>query len=90
MFGLPVVAGGAGGAVDAVVDGETGILLDDPSDPVALAGAVIGLLTDDARARAMGERGRVHAERFTWLRMAQAVERVCLEALGERPTGDRR
>jgi phosphatidylinositol alpha-1,6-mannosyltransferase len=83
-FGLPVVAGRAAGAIDAVVDGETGVLLDDPTDHVALAEALIGLLTDQVTARTMGERGRAHSEHFSWTRMAASVERVCLDVIGER------
>ncbi len=36
---MPVVAGNVAGAVDAVVEGETGLLVD-PTDPVAVADAV--------------------------------------------------
>ncbi|MEV5409213.1 glycosyltransferase family 4 protein [Thermopolyspora sp. NPDC052614] len=60
--GLPVVAGNSGGAPDAVVDGQTGFVVDGrrPSD---VAAALIGLLKDPAGARAMGERGRAWVER---------------------------
>ena len=43
--GLPVVAGNVGGALDAVVHGETGLLVD-PGDHVAVADAVSELLLD--------------------------------------------
>ncbi|MBT2209668.1 glycosyltransferase family 4 protein [Actinomadura sp. NEAU-AAG7] len=60
--GLPVVAGDSGGAPDAVVDGETGVVV--PGRSVArVADAVAALLADPARARAMGERGRAWVER---------------------------
>ena len=52
--GLPVVAGNVGGAVDAVVDGVTGMLVD-PTDHVAVADAIADLLLD---ARAGGAHGR--------------------------------
>src|SRR5438477_4417765 len=51
--GLPVVAGGVGGAVDAVRDGETGLLVD-PADHLAVADALVELLSDEKRARKMG------------------------------------
>jgi phosphatidylinositol alpha-1,6-mannosyltransferase len=55
--GLPVVVGRSGGAPDAVIDGDTGVLVDGESVQ-AVAAAVIDLLKDPARAAAMGERGR--------------------------------
>ncbi|TDC67722.1 glycosyltransferase family 1 protein [Actinomadura sp. GC306] len=60
--GLPVVAGDSGGAPDAVLDGETGLVA--PGRSVArVAEAVAGLLADPDRARAMGEKGRAWVER---------------------------
>ncbi|WP_283133776.1 glycosyltransferase family 4 protein [Rhizohabitans arisaemae] len=60
--GLPVVAGASGGAPDAVLPGETGHVVDGRS-PDAVAGALVGLLTDEAHAKAMGEKGRAWIER---------------------------
>ncbi|TNY36225.1 glycosyltransferase family 4 protein [Thermomonospora catenispora] len=60
--GLPVVAGNSGGAPDAVLDGETGLVVDGRSVR-AVAEAVAGLLADPGRAREMGERGRAWVER---------------------------
>ncbi|QXJ25274.1 glycosyltransferase family 4 protein [Actinomadura graeca] len=60
--GVPVVAGDSGGAPDAVLDGETGVVV--PGRSVAgVAAAVAGLLADPAAARAMGGRGRAWVER---------------------------
>ena len=59
---LPVVAGDVGGARDAVVDGETGLLVD-PTDHVALAGALTELLTDPERAARLGRAGAARARR---------------------------
>lgn len=56
-YGTPVVAGRSGGVTCAVVDGETGILVD-PGDVDACAEAIISLLDDPERAKAMGEAGR--------------------------------
>jgi phosphatidyl-myo-inositol dimannoside synthase len=64
--GLPVVAGVSGGSVDAVVDGETGRLVDGRA-VTDVAAAVSGLLRDPERARAMGERGRQWVtENWSW------------------------
>ena len=60
--GLPVVAGDAGGAPEAVRDGETGHVVHGGSVR-AVAGAVTGLLSDPERARVMGEAGRAWVER---------------------------
>jgi phosphatidyl-myo-inositol dimannoside synthase len=76
---LPVVAGAEGGALDSVVDGETGLLVD-PRDHVAVADAIVSLLLDPARARAMGTAGAKRAQGFTWDRMAAGIEELLLEA----------
>ncbi|NVI93067.1 glycosyltransferase family 4 protein [Actinomadura sp. BRA 177] len=69
--GLPVIAGDSGGAPDAVLDGETGLVV--PGRSVAgIAAALTGLLSDPSRARAMGERGRAWVER-EWRWQVQAA-----------------
>jgi phosphatidyl-myo-inositol dimannoside synthase len=81
---LPVVAGDIAGARDAVVDGETGILVD-PEDHLAVAEAVAGLLTDAPRACAMGEAGARRARMFAWPSIARRVEDLLISiASGER------
>jgi phosphatidyl-myo-inositol dimannoside synthase len=66
----PVVVGDSGGAREALVDGETGLLVEG-SDVEAVAVAVAGLLADPERARQMGKAGRDRVERhFTWPRIA--------------------
>ena len=79
--GLPVVAGAVGGALDAVVDDETGLLVD-PGDHVALADAIAGLLLDPQRAAALGEAGSRRARELSWRRHARLVENV-LRDIGE-------
>jgi glycosyltransferase involved in cell wall biosynthesis len=74
-FGLPVVAGGVAGALDAVVDGETGLLVD-PQDHVAAADAISSLLCQPALASRLGAAGRERARSFSWQRTAAAVEDV--------------
>jgi trehalose synthase len=54
----PVVASRIGGIQDQIIDGEDGILLDDPADLVAYGAAVTELLDDRERAEKMGERAR--------------------------------
>lgn len=55
--GRPLVATRVGGIPDLVEDGVTGILVP-PSDPDALAEAAAALLSEPARAAAMGAAGR--------------------------------
>lgn len=50
----PVVASAIGGIVDQIAPG-TGVLLEDPTDLVAFAGAVTGLLADPGHAAKLGE-----------------------------------
>jgi phosphatidylinositol alpha-1,6-mannosyltransferase len=70
---LPVVAGNVAGALDAVVDGKTGILVD-PTDHRAVAKALIGVLSDPDLASRLGKAGRRHAEEHAWPRIAARVE----------------
>jgi trehalose synthase len=50
----PVVASRVGGIQDQLVDGESGLLLDDPRDLAAFGAAIAGLLRDPERAHEMG------------------------------------
>ena len=71
--GRPVVVGDSGGAREALVDGETGVLVDG-TNVGAVANAVAGLLADPARAEAMGRAGRERVERgYTWPRAASEL-----------------
>jgi phosphatidyl-myo-inositol dimannoside synthase len=64
-WGKPVVGGRAGGAVDAVDDGVTGILVDGTSEE-SIADALNRLLSDRELARRMGEAGRHKATDNSW------------------------
>ena len=78
---LPVVASDVGSVREAVLDGDTGLLVA-PEDPEALARAVGALLADPARRRAMGQQGRRRAlERFTVEAMARRFESLYDEIL---------
>jgi phosphatidylinositol alpha-1,6-mannosyltransferase len=78
--GKPVLAGDVGGALDAVLDGETGLLVD-PLDPLAVADAIVSLLLDDALAGRLGAGGRRRVEQQTWPSIAERVQRELLELL---------
>ena len=73
--GLPVIVGASGGAPDAVLDGHTGLVCNG-ADPAAVADALIPLLTNPDRARAMGRAGRTWAERhWSWAALAADLSR---------------
>jgi len=76
--GLPVVAGNHGGAVDAVHDGVTGLLVD-PSDARAVAGAVISLLTDSGLRATMSAAGRDWSRQFEWDTVAARFQELAHE-----------
>ncbi|WP_373886845.1 glycosyltransferase [Duganella sp. BJB1802] len=54
---VPMIASDRGGAREAVLDGETGLIVP-PGDSGALAAAMLALGADGALRRRMGERGR--------------------------------
>jgi trehalose synthase len=61
----PVLASRLGGIQDQIVDGESGILLDDPRDLAAAGSALRALLGDPERARRLGDAARRRVtERF--------------------------
>jgi phosphatidyl-myo-inositol dimannoside synthase len=55
-----VIGGDSGGAPDAILDGETGYVV---NGVTGVAKRVTELLSDPARARAMGEKGQAWVER---------------------------
>jgi phosphatidylinositol alpha-1,6-mannosyltransferase len=75
--GVPAVAGNVGGALDAVVDGQTGLLVD-PLDHVAVAQAITRLLTNAEEAERMGHVAAKRAEEFSWPGIARRVEELLL------------
>jgi phosphatidyl-myo-inositol dimannoside synthase len=60
--GVAQVAGRSGGADEAVIDGQTGLVVADPADPGAVAHALRELLGDEDRRRRMGRAARVRVE----------------------------
>jgi phosphatidylinositol alpha-1,6-mannosyltransferase len=74
--GLAVVGGNSGGAPDAVIHNETGIIVDGTSIS-DVAQACTALLQDPERAQAMGARGRQWiAEEWQWDRWATEFARL--------------
>jgi phosphatidyl-myo-inositol dimannoside synthase len=80
--GVAQVAGASGGSAEAVVDGETGIVVDDPSDVGAVAVAIERLLGDQPRRRAMGAAARDRAvAEFSYSGLAARLQ-AALDAAG--------
>ena len=65
FHGKPVVAYRSGGASEAVVDGETGFLVEEGNLP-ALTEAFRQLLADARLRQRLGEAGRQNAAKFSW------------------------
>ncbi len=78
--GKPVIAGRSGGMLDAVIEGETGLLVT-PEDAGDTAAAIDRILSDSTLARRMGEAGRLRVEReLNWPTFARSI----LEAYARR------
>ncbi len=84
--GLPVIASDIEGNSEAVVHGDTGILVP-PENPVALADAIRRILSDKPLRERMGHASKVRARKeFSAERMVQDITRVYNEliAIGKR------
>jgi phosphatidylinositol alpha-mannosyltransferase len=70
--GLPIVASNIDGFAGVLTHGVEGLLVR-PEDPQALADALIELLRDPERSKAMAQRGRERAQYYSWDRVSQQV-----------------
>jgi D-inositol-3-phosphate glycosyltransferase len=70
--GVPVVAAAAGGLREAVVNGETGVVVES-RDPIVWAGEITRILTEPEYAAQLSAAGREHAERLSWERSASGL-----------------
>jgi len=64
-MGTPSIGGRAGGAVDAILDSKTGLLVDGDNEG-AISEALIGLFTDDALRASMASAAQTHALTQGW------------------------
>lgn len=79
--GLPQVAGDSGGAAEAVVDGQTGLVVRDPANHIEIAEALSQLLGDASLSRRMGKAARQRAQtcfdyQILAPRLAEALAKV--------------
>lgn len=75
----PVVAGRSGGAPESLLDGQTGLVVDGES-PARVAGALVDLLSDRDRRRAMGVAGRAFVERrYAWPVISERFHAILAE-----------
>jgi glycosyltransferase involved in cell wall biosynthesis len=81
--GLPIVATRVDGAVDAIVDGESGLLVD-VGDAAALGRALLALAEDPDRRRRMGRAGLARVDEFSATRMVRELEALYGELLERR------
>jgi glycosyltransferase involved in cell wall biosynthesis len=86
--GLPAVATDVGHVSQIVLSGDTGLIVP-PGDADALGDALLALLTDPQRARAMGRAARVRAEQaFSLDRMVERYETLYRSLLTEGRDGN--
>ena len=73
--GVPQVAGDSGGAAEAVVSGQTGLVVGEPDDPGAVAAALARLLDDAGLRRQQGRAARRRAEeQFSYDQLAPVLD----------------
>jgi phosphatidylinositol alpha-1,6-mannosyltransferase len=76
MAAIPSVAGRSGGASEAVLDHETGILVE-PSDEEDVEDAILSILEDEALKKKLGTRARERAvAEFGWGERWKKLERI--------------
>lgn len=80
--GVPSVATRGNGGEEAVLDGETGLVVPQ-RDADAAAEAIVRLLTDDALRDHMGQAARRRAESLTWERTAEQYAALYEEVAGQ-------
>ena len=71
--GLPSLARETGGVAEAVLHGETGIVVPHGADSTVIGRALDTLLRDPSERSRLGARARAHASDFAWESRARAV-----------------
>lgn len=81
--GVPVAAARATGAVDLVVEGETGFLID-PLDVEGYAAAIARIVTEPGLRDRLGAAGHAKAERYRWDDINETALDAYLETMARR------
>ncbi len=75
LHGKPSIGGRSGGIPEAVIDGETGVLVN-PENADEIADAAVQLLTDDTLRAKLGQQAKTRAQNeFTWDKQIQPLLR---------------
>jgi len=73
--GIPVLAPKAGGFIDSVQDGKTGLLFE-PDNPMDFVHKLQQFAQEPALRHTLGQQGRHEAQRLTWDRAVEALVQV--------------
>ena len=82
-LGVPCVAYNVGGLRDAVVDGQTGFLVE-AGNTEALAGQIIRILEDEDLRLTLSQNALSHSKAFSWDSVANEFMRVAKTVIGDR------
>ena len=84
LFGKPSIGTRSGGIPEAIVDGETGLLVPE-GDNVALESALKSILLDTSLRKHLGENARKRVlEKFTWKNSADCLVEIIQKAAHKR------
>jgi glycosyltransferase involved in cell wall biosynthesis len=87
--GVPAIGVKQSGASEAIVEGETGLLVEQ-GNPQAASEAMVRLLTDDALRARMSDRARIRAHQLSWVNLACRLKDTYLALLSEKHQKSRR
>ncbi len=79
--GIPVIASNIEGLNEAVLDNQTGILIQ--NDPSSLAEAIINLLQDEKMRSTFSSNAKEHAKKFRWENIAILQRQFYLDVIND-------
>lgn len=85
-FRLPIVSTGAGGITDFIENDKTGVIVNDPLNAQEYADAILGVLSDKARAEKLANSAFKKLEKeFSWNAYLDVLRRDFADVLGDIP-----